>query len=120
MFGRHVQEGVVVLHETIYDLHRNEMAGVISEIDFEKAYDKVKWFFLQQVMCMKSFKSKLCKWIATFVQGGSVRIRVNDDIDYYLQTRFFKRKANPMQRYWQFALHGQRRMARYGAQPSFS
>ena len=50
MPGRHILEGVVVLHETI---HRKKMDRVIFKIDFEKAYDKVKWSFLQQVMRMK-------------------------------------------------------------------
>jgi hypothetical protein len=44
--GRNNLEGVVVLHETIYKLHRRKMDGVLFKIDFEKAYDKVKWSFL--------------------------------------------------------------------------
>jgi hypothetical protein len=33
----------VILHETIHELHRKKMDGVLFKIDFEKAYDKVKW-----------------------------------------------------------------------------
>jgi hypothetical protein len=47
MFGRHILEGVVVLHETIHELHRKKMDGILLKIDFKKAYDKVKWDFLQ-------------------------------------------------------------------------
>jgi hypothetical protein len=50
MPGRHILEGVVVLHETIHELHRKKMDGVLFKIDFEKAYDKVKWSFLQQTL----------------------------------------------------------------------
>jgi hypothetical protein len=38
MSGRHILEGVVVLHE----LHRKKMDGVLFKIDFEKVYGKVK------------------------------------------------------------------------------
>jgi hypothetical protein len=38
--GRNILEGVVVLHETIHELHRKKMDGVLFKIDFEKAYDK--------------------------------------------------------------------------------
>jgi hypothetical protein len=31
-----------VLHETIHELHRKKLDGVVFKIDFEKAYDKVK------------------------------------------------------------------------------
>jgi hypothetical protein len=51
--GRNIMEGVVVLHETIHELHRKKKDGVILKLDFEKAYDKVKWPFLQQVLRMK-------------------------------------------------------------------
>jgi exonuclease III len=39
--GRNIMEGVVMLHETIHELHRKKMNGVILKLDFEKAYDKV-------------------------------------------------------------------------------
>jgi hypothetical protein len=44
---RHILEGGVVLHETIHKIHRKKLDGVILNFDFEKAYDKVKWTFLQ-------------------------------------------------------------------------
>jgi len=46
MPGRNIMEGVVILHETIHELHTKKSDGVIFKIDFEKAYDKVKWSFL--------------------------------------------------------------------------
>ena len=72
------------------------MDGVIFKIDFEKAYDKVKWSFLQQVMRMKGFAPAWCHWIMQFVQGGSVGIRVNDDIGHYFQTRKGLRQGDPL------------------------
>ncbi|WVZ53763.1 hypothetical protein U9M48_004664, partial [Paspalum notatum var. saurae] len=38
--GRNIMEGAVVLHETLHELHRKNLNGVIFKIDFEKAYDK--------------------------------------------------------------------------------
>ena len=51
--GHHIMEGVLILHETIYELHRKQKDRVILKLDFEKAYDKVKWPFIQQVLRMK-------------------------------------------------------------------
>ena len=70
MPGRHILEGVVVLHETIDELHRKKMDGIIFEIDFEKAYDKVKWSFLQQILWMKGFDPRWCDEIMRYVQGA--------------------------------------------------
>jgi hypothetical protein len=55
--GRYIFEGVVVLHETIHELKRNKQKGLILKLDFEKAYDKVNWDFLQQVLRMKGLPS---------------------------------------------------------------
>ena len=46
MQGRNILDGVVILHETVHEMHRKKLNGVILKIDFEKAYDKVKWYFL--------------------------------------------------------------------------
>ena len=40
--GRNILEGVVILHETVHELHRKNHSVVIFKIDLEKAYDKVK------------------------------------------------------------------------------
>jgi mannosylglycoprotein endo-beta-mannosidase len=83
---RNILEGVVMLHETIHELHHKKLDGMLFKIDFEKAYDKVKCSFLQRALRMKGFPNLWCEWVARFVQGGSVGIRVNDDIGHYFQT----------------------------------
>jgi hypothetical protein len=87
---------VVILHETIHELHNKKMDGVLLKIDFEKAYDKVKWSFLQQSMRMKGFASGWCKLIESFMQGGSVGVKVNDDIGRYFQTKKGVRQGDPL------------------------
>jgi hypothetical protein len=67
MSGRNIMEGVVILHETIRELHTRKQDGVIFKIDFEKAYDKVKWSFLQQALRMKGFSTKWCRCIEGMV-----------------------------------------------------
>jgi hypothetical protein len=34
-------EGVIVLHETIQEMHRKKQSGVVLKLDFEKTYDKI-------------------------------------------------------------------------------
>jgi hypothetical protein len=43
--SRNIIEGVVMLHETIHEVHRKKMNDVILKLDFEKAYDQVNWDF---------------------------------------------------------------------------
>jgi hypothetical protein len=46
LLGRNILEGVTILHETLYEMRRKKMKGVIMKLHFEKAYDKVSWLFL--------------------------------------------------------------------------
>jgi hypothetical protein len=96
MQGRYILDGVVTLHETIHELHRKKLNGVILKIDFEKAYDKVKWSFLQQTLRLKGFSEEWRALIHKFVFGGSVAIKVNEDVGRYFQTKKGLRQGDPL------------------------
>ena len=57
--GRNIIEDAVILHETIHELHNKKQNDIIFKIDFEKAYDKVRWKFLQQTLRMKGFSMEI-------------------------------------------------------------
>ena len=96
MRGRNILEGVVILHETIHELHRKNQSGIILKIDFEKAYDKVNWNFLLQSFRMKGFSSKWIEWIKSFISGGSVAVNINDEVGPYFQTKKGVRQGDPL------------------------
>jgi hypothetical protein len=80
-------EGVVILHEIIHEMHRKKQNVVIFKIDFEKAYDKVKWPFVRKVLEIKGFSSQWCRWNDFVIQGGHVAIKVNDHVGQNFQTK---------------------------------
>ena len=96
MPGRHILEGKVVLGETLHEIHTKKLDGVIFKVDFEKAYDKVKWTFLYQALCMKGFDEAWRRQVQSFTQKGSIGIKVNDDIGHYFQTHKGPRQGDPM------------------------
>jgi hypothetical protein len=56
--GRNILEGVVILHETMHELKRRKKKGIILKLDFEKAYEKISWPFLLEVLERKHFPKK--------------------------------------------------------------
>lgn len=52
--GRNILEGVVIIHE----LRSKKKQALILHIDFEKAYDRVQWDFLEKVMKGKGSLNK--------------------------------------------------------------
>jgi hypothetical protein len=48
---------------------------VIFKIDFEKAYDIIKWSFVEEVLIKKGFSEKLRKWVMSTVRGGGESVQ---------------------------------------------
>jgi hypothetical protein len=76
--GHNIMEGIIVLHETIHEMHRKKQSEVILKLDFEKAHDKLNWNFIQETLRMKGFSPIWRKWVASFMEWGHVGVKVND------------------------------------------
>jgi hypothetical protein len=57
------------------------------KIDFKTTYDKINWSFIQQTLRMKDFSHKWCQWVASFMEGGHVGIKVDDQVVENFQTK---------------------------------
>jgi hypothetical protein len=56
------------------------------KVDCEKAYDKIKWPLIYQMLKIKGFSDIFCHWIMKMVLGGKVGVKVNNCIGPYFQT----------------------------------
>ncbi|RVX07847.1 Transposon TX1 uncharacterized 149 kDa protein [Vitis vinifera] len=54
--GRQILNAVLIANEIVDERRRSGEEGVVFKIDFEKAYDHVRWDFLDQVLEKKSAK----------------------------------------------------------------
>jgi hypothetical protein len=48
--GRYILESVGTAHEIIHSVHKSKQQCFILKLDYEKAYDKVNWNFLLEVL----------------------------------------------------------------------
>jgi hypothetical protein len=55
---KYILDCVVALHEIIHEIKKKKQNGIILKIDFEKAYDKVNWHFLYNMLQQKGFGDK--------------------------------------------------------------
>jgi hypothetical protein len=84
--GRYIMNGVLSLHEIIHEVKPKKQNGVIFKVDFEKAYDKVNWKFLHNMMIKKGFGDKWSDWVLKTMKGSKVAIRTNDVVGPYFKT----------------------------------
>ena len=57
------------LHEILHEMRITKKKGVILKLDFEKAYDKVQWDFMENVMRGKGFSEIWISWVMSSVRG---------------------------------------------------
>jgi hypothetical protein len=76
--GRFILESVVTAHEIIHEVNRRKDQGLVSKIDYEKAYDRVNLDFLYKILACRGFGPKIIQMIKQVTQGGSVGVKLND------------------------------------------
>jgi hypothetical protein len=52
---RFIVESVVTAHEIIHETVRNNQKDIVLKLDYEKAYDRVSWHFLEEMMSTRGF-----------------------------------------------------------------
>lgn len=87
---------MVVLHETEHKLKSKKHKGVILKIDFEKAYDSVKWGFVEEVLRRKGFGDQIVTWIINTICGCKVSITINGEEGPYFKTHRGLRQGDPL------------------------
>ncbi|RVW19142.1 Transposon TX1 uncharacterized 149 kDa protein [Vitis vinifera] len=78
--GRQIMDAVLIANEIVDERRRSGEEGVVFKIDFEKAYDHVRWDFLDQVLEKKGFSPKWRKWMNGCLSSVSYAVLVNGSV----------------------------------------
>lgn len=70
--------------------------GIMLKLYYEKAYDRVRWSFLEDMLNSRGFGSKWISWIRKVVRGGSLCIRINDENSTYFKPGKGLRQGDPL------------------------
>jgi hypothetical protein len=95
MKGRNIMSGILVLHEILHETKRKRQVGIILKLDFEKAYDKVKWGFLFECLAARGFCEKWCEWLKQVVTGGTISVKLNNLTGSYIKSHKGMRQGDP-------------------------
>ena len=70
-------DAILIANEIVDEKRRSGEEGVVFKIDFGKAYDHVKWDFLDHVLEKKGFSPKWRNWMRGCLSSVSYAILVN-------------------------------------------
>lgn len=88
--GRLIQDNVVIAHEVFHHLKmkKKEMDGYLAlKLDFNKAYDRVEWGFVEGLLIKMGFHERWVHWViqsittvkSTVVVNGGTKVRVSPE-----------------------------------------
>ena len=60
---RETMEGALIAHEVLHSINSNQSSNFVIKLDMMKAYNRVYWKFLLQVLSKMGFSKNWCKWI---------------------------------------------------------
>lgn len=75
--GKNMLDSVLIANEIVHEAKRKKLPTFVLKIDYEKAYDSVKWDFLLYMLRRMKFGEKFIKWIWGCLKSASVSVLVN-------------------------------------------
>nr|GFB54098.1 cysteine-rich receptor-like protein kinase [Tanacetum cinerariifolium] len=75
--NRQILDGPFILDELIHWCHAKKKETMIFKVDFEKAYDSVRWDYLDDVLNKFRFGSKWRNWIHNCLDSSKGSILLN-------------------------------------------
>ncbi|GKA12844.1 RNA-directed DNA polymerase, eukaryota [Tanacetum coccineum] len=75
--NRQILDGPFILNELLSWCKRKKKQAMIFKVDFEKAYDSVRWDYLMDVLHAFGFGPNWCKWISGTLSSSMASVLVN-------------------------------------------
>ena len=69
---------------------------MLLKLDFEKAYDRVNWDFLRQVLIGRGFSAVWAHRSMQLVSGGQTAVSVNGEIGHFFRNKRGLRQGDPI------------------------
>nr|GEZ18932.1 RNA-directed DNA polymerase, eukaryota, reverse transcriptase zinc-binding domain protein [Tanacetum cinerariifolium] len=72
-----ILDGPFILNEILSWCKAKKKQALVFKVDFEKAYDSVRWDFLDEVLCKFGFGEKWQRWIQACLHSSRGSVIIN-------------------------------------------
>ncbi len=96
---RYIGENILTTLEIIEQLENENIPGTIFSVDFEKAFDKIDWEYIDRVLCYYNFGPQLRKWVKLFYTEISSTVNVNGWFTEFFPVTRGVRQGDPLSAY---------------------
>ncbi|GKV32111.1 hypothetical protein SLEP1_g40740 [Rubroshorea leprosula] len=89
-------DGVLVANEVIDEAKRRRKSSFILKLDFEKAFDKVSWSYLNYMLKRMGFGDKWANWIMECLSTSTVSFLINGSATRQISVSRGLRQGDPL------------------------
>jgi len=94
--GRGLLDSVVVANETIDEVKRKKKKCIVVKVDYEKAYDSIRWDFLFYMMERLGFCIRRINWIKESLKSSTISVLVNGSPTHEFNPTKGLRQGDPL------------------------
>ncbi|XP_059064981.1 uncharacterized protein LOC131067114 [Cryptomeria japonica] len=94
--GREIMDSIIMVAKTIHSMHTSKFKGMIIKLDVTKAYDRVTWSFLIEVLRKFGFDKRWLKCIEHCISSVNFSIIVNGSVSSFFQATNGLRQGDPL------------------------
>lgn len=93
---RKILDGALIANEAVWWVKRSKQKFAILKIDFQKAYDTIRWDFLNEILIGMGFGNKWTRWVMECMTTASMSILINGSPTSSFQLKRGLRQGNPL------------------------
>ncbi|GJY77297.1 putative RNA-directed DNA polymerase, eukaryota, reverse transcriptase zinc-binding domain protein [Tanacetum coccineum] len=94
--GRNILDGPLILNECLAWYRKRKKSLMVFKVDFEKAFDSLRWEYLDEIMGKLGFGSKWRKWISGCLRNARASVLVNGSPTNEFEIQKGLRQGDPM------------------------
>nr|GEW30760.1 RNA-directed DNA polymerase, eukaryota [Tanacetum cinerariifolium] len=97
--NRQILDGPFIINELLSWCKHKKQQAMMFKIDFAKAYDSIRWDYLDDVLRAFGFGSKWCSWISGCLHSGMASVLLNGSPTLEFQFQCGLKQGDPLAPY---------------------
>lgn len=94
--GRNISNSILIANEVAHSIIKEKCPGVILKLDFAKAFDSIRWEFLEDTLIAFNFPKNWIGWIKAILQSAKPSVLVNGTPTKEFSMRQGLRQGDPL------------------------
>lgn len=99
MQNRYIGDNLRLIYDLIDYVNKQNIPGMLLNIDFEKAFDSIDWSFMFKVLGAFGFGESIIRWVRTFYTGILSTVAVNGHTSSWFSIQRGCRQGDPISPY---------------------